>query len=170
MSDFQKVYLFFAAIVVMLAAQHVWYRLNIKGRVISMVVFLLATIAGLLSGCQAMDAASCKKGDVQCLMATFSPEDMKSALKYVGPCYRMGRTFCNSAESCVGDIKRDECTDWWIENVCTVPSDPVLMDRCANSVELMKCDLWDKVDGTKWECAALYSAPLAGSSVLPDGF
>jgi hypothetical protein len=115
----------------------------------------------ILSACSTIDAASCPKGDVECVVQSLDPSDMKTALKYAGPCYRMGRDLCNSAESCVGDIDREQCTDWWIDNVCLAGFDPAEMNRCANSVQLLGCNLWAIED---WSCAKTYPHPLAGIS------
>lgn len=129
----------------------------------------LIMIASLiLSGCQAMEAASCEDGDIACIAASFDQKDLNTAIRYFGPCYDFGEELCERAYECFGhDLVpgRRTCEKWWTENVCAYNPffDPLQHEQCADWSEQIPCDYFEfPEDYGEQVCEALYPHPLGG--------
>ena len=143
--------------------------------------FLFFLVA--LSACEAVDAvnaASCNEGDVACVINSFSPEEIKAAVWYIGPCYEMGRELCDRVETCTGALlDADSCVDWWIETVCTNPFDPDHLNMCADWAEQVECKFFEDPEGYQadhgysFTCDDVYPHPVGGADLyeghIPPG-
>lgn len=92
----------------------------------------------MLASCDKMDAAKCE--DVQCLLSSLPPEDLRNAMLYAGPCYRFGYEYCVKVADCeVGSLAPNDCLKHMIDTVCTIPFDPKKMHECAYWSETIDC-------------------------------
>src|SRR5258705_13868412 len=96
------------------------------------------------SGCQvadAVEAATCGD-DPACIVSTYSPEQIRAALEFVGPCYEYADRLCDKVEFCTGALSTvSACRVWVLETVCaTAAFDPEKMRECGLWSDAVDCE------------------------------
>lgn len=95
-------------------------------------------------GCQAVDIATCD--DPACVIGSLTPEQVRGALEYAGPCYQYADRFCDRIEFCTGALtSSNACRGWVLETVCAEPVfDPDELGLCSQWADQVACDwFWD---------------------------